>query len=123
MICVWSLIYSVWDYVNLNVVPILLKTFLKTYFKKFFLFLCSPYLLLVLCFEFNVNSDKFTMIIIMIGIDTFGICNLVLTSKTICKNTRTVYRKHDFREVLSSKNEEKSQREKVYEKQSNNNIS
>ena len=123
MICVWSLIYSVWDYVNLNVVPILLKTFLKTYFKKFFLFLCSPYLLLVLFFEFNVNSDKFTMIIIMIGIDTFGICNLVLTSKTICKNTRTVYRKHDFREVLSSKNEEKSQREKVYEKQSNNNIS
>ena len=53
------------------------------------------------------------MIIIMIGIDTFGICNLVLTSKTICKNTRTVYRKHDFREVLSSKKEEKSQREKV----------
>ena len=82
IICVWSLIYSVRDYINLHLVPILLE-------NQCFLFLCSQYLLFVLYFEFDVISedfltflllvsDKFTIIIIVISIIIFGICDFVL---------------------------------------------
>ena len=110
-------IYSVRDKINLHLMPILLE-------NLSFLFLYTPYLLFILSFEFNaiskdfitlllLISDKFTIIIIVIGIIWGGSVILFSLHKTTCENTRTVHRKHVSQEVLSFFH---LQRNVIYEK-------